>query len=123
MPKYPMPPTLDNKFTKVKEAREMLRSKAAEILEAYLLNATAAQAAGEFEVAAKSLQWLLEHMPKDSGSSEALVDTSVDKVAKTDGRKGNFGVQIMLAPTAPIPKALPKAIEAEVVEDEDADTE
>src|SRR5690348_11991394 len=65
-------------FSKVRAARELLRERASEILEQYLAVVAEAQAAGEYEVAAKSLQWLIEHMPKEDDGS-TIVERSVDK--------------------------------------------
>lgn len=68
-------------FTKVKVARELLRDQAEVILQQYMENIKKMQDAGEYEAAAKALQWLLEHMPADEDGSRAL-DTSVDKKAE-----------------------------------------
>lgn len=70
---------IDNKqlFSKVRAARELLRERANEILQQYLAVVAEAQAAGEYEVAAKSLQWLIEHMPSDTEGTR-VVDRSID---------------------------------------------
>jgi hypothetical protein len=117
--KEPTIPDITNKFKRVREVREMLRQKAEKVLDLFILNAEAAHEAGEYEVAGKSLQWLLEHMPSDADTGEKLVDTSVDKQVKESGKKGG-GIQIFLAPTAPMEKRLPEAVieaEAEVIDE------
>lgn len=103
-------------FPKVKEAREALREKALEILEEYVQVVKAASAAGHYEVAAQSLQWLMEHMPEEAG--EKMIETSVDKPKQIDASKGpsiNIGFAIGGMPkTAALPPV-------EVVELDDED--
>lgn len=65
-------------FSKVQVAKDLLREKAQEILTEYLDVVQKAKDAGDYETAAKSLQWLIEHMPADA-AGERLVDQSVDK--------------------------------------------
>lgn len=65
-------------FPRVQEAREALAEKAKMILEDYLKVVKAAQDAGDYEVAAKSLQWLMEHMPT-SPEEMGMLDASIDK--------------------------------------------
>lgn len=65
-------------FSKVKIARQLLREKSEEILAEYLDIVAKAKDAGDYEVAAKSLQWLIDHMPADDDGSR-VVDQSVDK--------------------------------------------
>lgn len=81
-------------LTRVKEAREALKEKSAEIVELLIETAIDAKAHGEFETAAKSLQWLLEHMPADEDGGK-VIDSSVDKQAKIDPRK-QVGPQIQI---------------------------
>ena len=109
-----------NAFGRVREAREALRDKASEILEAYLANAKEAQAAQEFETASKALQWLMEHMPADEETGEKLVDTSVDKQAKQIEKNTMPSIQIgfALGGLPQTAKALPKP-KVEVIEVED----
>jgi hypothetical protein len=110
-------------FTKVKIARELLREKSEEILADYLDVVAKARDAGEYEVAAKSLQWLIEHMPADE-DGKGLVDVSVDKKqqAVVQGPTGptiQIGIQVggLDKKQLPIdkPKELP-AVEAEVID-------
>lgn len=63
-------------FPKVKEAREALKAKALELYELQLEIVKTALANGEFEVAAKANQWLIEHMPAEDGTK--MIDTSID---------------------------------------------
>lgn len=108
-----MPPKSDP-FPKVREARELLRQRAQEIIELYLQNAQDARDANDFETAEKSLRYLIEHMPRgDDG--ETLVDISVDKPKESDGPKGPI-VQIGFA-LGGVERSLPPAnvIDAEKV--------
>jgi hypothetical protein len=116
-------PDITTRFVRIREARELLRQKAAEILDLYMKNALSAHEAGEYETASKSLQWLIEHMPKDEETGQTVVDTSIDKVSR-DGRKGGDRIQILLAPTAPLPPRLAAhTVEGELREADDADTD
>jgi len=65
-------------FTKVKVARELLRSKAEDIINEYMDVAAKAKDAGDYLTAAKALQWLIEHMPSEEDGTR-IVDGSVDK--------------------------------------------
>jgi len=103
-------------FPKAKIAREELREKATELINLLIENAVEAKAAGEFETAAKSLQWLLEHMPSDDDGTK-VIDTSVDKQAKTDSLPKGPNIQIGVAIGGIPQKAeLPPATDVEVVE-------
>lgn len=101
-------------FNRVKIAREALREKAEEIIEEYLDVAMKAKDAGDYETAAKSLQWLIEHMPADD-DGKGIVDTSVDKqkqqlVEKPAGPAIQIGIQVggigagQQQPALPAPK-------------------
>lgn len=95
--KRPPKSTIADYVGKVSSARELLRARAEELLEQFITNAKDAQAAGEYETAAKSLQWLLEHLPADDDGGR-IVDRSVDKIDKAD--KDRFSgprIQIGLA--------------------------
>lgn len=109
-------PAPRNYFPKVKEAREVLKVRAQEIVELYLENAKEAKDNGDHEVTMKSLQWLIEHMPADE-SGERMVETSVDKAAKAERPAGPM-VQIGFALGGMNQKSLPpgEVIEGEVVE-------
>lgn len=99
-------------FPKVREAREALAERAKEILEQYLKVVTAASAAGDYEVATKSLQWLMEHMPSEEG--DAMIDVSIDKVKQVEGGGGpsiNIGFALGGIPASQHGLALPAVIE------------
>lgn len=82
-------------FPKVREAREALRERAIEILESYIAVCAEARAAGNFDVAAKSLQWLIEHMPKEEGQS--VIDSSASKPKEIDSGPKRPSIQIGIA--------------------------
>lgn len=65
-------------FNKSIIARKILAERAEEILAKYLKVLDDAQKMGEYDVAAKGYQWLIDHMPADSDGTR-LVNTSVDK--------------------------------------------
>jgi hypothetical protein len=82
-------------FPKVQAAREILRERAMEILEAYLATIAEARAAGDFEVATKCLQFLMEHMPEEEGVR--LLDISVDRPREVESKGGpaiNIGIAL-----------------------------
>jgi hypothetical protein len=107
-------------FSKVKVARELLKEKAAEILEDYLDIVQKAKDAGDYETAAKSLQWLIEHMPEEEG--HRLVEVSVDKKQQVveQGPKGpdiRIGIAVGgLTSQKALPK--PSDVQVEVIENE-----
>lgn len=98
-------------FSKVKEAREALAAKSLALFEMYETLIKDAIAAQEFDVAAKSLQFLLEHMPKDADGT-SLLEAGVDR-PRPEAEKGPKGptIQIGIAFGAPQQKALPPAVE------------
>jgi hypothetical protein len=108
-------------FPKVKEARDAARARALEILEGFVDTIKLAVAAGDYEAAMKSYQWLLEHMPEDEGTR--VIDSSVDNKKQSEGPVGpqiNIGFRIS---GVPIPEpaqiaAAPEVIEASVSEPE-----
>ena len=73
-------------FPRVAEARQALKERAIEILESYLAVIAEARAAGDHETAAKSLQWLMDHMPDDAG--ERMLESSVDKPKQLEQAQG-----------------------------------
>src|SRR3990167_9225146 len=79
-------PLGDGRFPSVRKAREALKEKAFELQELYILIIRQAAAAGDFETAAKSLQWLLDHTPDEEG--QRLIEPSVDKPSHTEQRTG-----------------------------------
>jgi hypothetical protein len=106
-------------FPRVQEAREALAEKARDILEDYLKVVKAAQDAGDYQVAAESLQWLMEHMPT-SPEERGMLDGSVDKVKAIDsGPKAptiNIGIKLGGGTTEKL--SLPAAVIDAEVEDE-----
>ena len=104
-------------FRKVRQAREALREKAQEILEEYLATIREAREAGDYEVAAESLRWLMEHMPEDEG--ERMVDASIDKPKQgVVGGGINFQVGFVLGgikPTAALPVSTEDAVDGEAL--------
>lgn len=64
-------------FPRVKEARELLRSKTVDLLNKYELIIDRAIARGDLEIAETATRWLLEHMPAEDG--ERLIDPSATK--------------------------------------------
>ena len=117
--KTPKPPVPAGFFKKVAQAREALKEKSHEILELYMENARKAAEAGDYEVAMKSLQWLLEHMPADSDGSK-VVDTSVDKQPKQVERGSGTQIKIGIMNGGQAPKQIPSTTTVEVIEDDDA---
>jgi hypothetical protein len=107
----PRPP-----FSKVAEARQAIADRAVEMLELYIINIKLAQAEGEFEVAQKSLEWLMAHTPADELGVK-IVDQDIDKPkAVEQGRTGpqiNIGFQLGGMKR---PAELPAAAEAEVID-------
>jgi hypothetical protein len=85
-----------NPFPRLAKVREQLREKAAEIVDLYLENVVDAKESGDHETAAKSLQWLMEHMPADEDGTK-LVDHSVDKVPKEKGGYSGPSINIGFA--------------------------
>jgi hypothetical protein len=73
-------------FSKVKEARELLKQEAENILRMYMETIKMAVAAGDFESALKAQQWLIDHMPNEE--AVRMIDISVDKPVLTEGPKG-----------------------------------
>jgi hypothetical protein len=80
-------------FTKVKVARDLLRDQADVILRDYLDVVNKARDAGEYETAAKALQWLIEHMPSEDDGTR-IIDTSVDKDMKPVVQEQRPAIQI-----------------------------
>ena len=106
-------------FSSVRKAREALKGKALELLEEYRLLIHQAAAAGEFEAALKAHQWLMDHIPADSG--ERVFDGSIDKVKQIDdGPRGpviNIGLKIGGIDTAgPNPKQIAPKSTTQVIQ-------
>lgn len=103
-------------FPKVKEARELLREKATEILNKYEVLIDAAIAAEDYVVASHALEFLMEHMPDEAGVR--MIESKVD-VKAIEAPKGpvvNIGFAIG-GITKPEVKMIPEHVDAEV-EDE-----
>lgn len=105
-----MPPKLNKSpFARVGHARDLLRERAVEILEQYLKVVKAAEEAGDFEVATKSLQWLMEHMPDDNG--QRVLNKSVDKEESVEHKAGpSVRIGIQLGGLTHQPKSLPEPL-------------
>jgi len=111
-------------FTKVKIARELLREQADTILKDYLDVVSKARDAGEYETAAKALQWLIEHMPSEDDGTRIL-DTGIDKEVKPQQQDNRPAIQIGIqvggvAPqkqlTVTDQKALPSADHSDIID-------
>lgn len=72
-------------FSRLKEVRDALRGKAEELVASYLRNVELAEQAGNHEVALKSLQWLILHLPKDADGA-GLLDRSIDTQQQEQGQ-------------------------------------
>lgn len=100
-------------FSRVKEARELLKERAREILDRQERMIEQAAARGQMTAALQANQWLLEHIPADEG--ERVIDASPDKPTLIDAKPTGPLVQIgfnlggMVAPKQIEP------IEAEVI--------
>ena len=84
-----------NYFSKVKEARELLQSQARVYLRLHKRNIKEAMLDGDHETAAKAIQWALEHVTDDDGSTP--ISPSVDIPRPSAGNMGpiiNVGFQI-----------------------------
>lgn len=107
-------------FRKVKQAREALKEKALDILNEYLQVVADARAEGNHQLAADSLQWLMEHMPDDDG--DTLLNPSVSRkqlpAAEATGTGPKIQIGIALGGVTP-PKALPQVTVVESPNDED----
>jgi hypothetical protein len=97
-------------FPKVREARERLIAQADSLIAKYWDLINAAEEAGQFDVAMKHIQWLIEHTADDDG--KRIVNPSVDNEGGGRNNKGgpviNLGFAIggipgpKLLDTAPI---------------------
>jgi hypothetical protein len=108
-------------FSKVRIARELLKEKSEEILKQYLQVVDEARAAGDYETAAKALQWLIDHMPADDEGGR-LVEQSVDKKQVVEkgptGPAIQIGIQVGGTNQKQLPIAKPSDIIVETVENE-----
>lgn len=83
-----------------------------QILDDYLAVIRAAQADGDHDVAAKSLQWLMTHMPDTDGVR--MLDPSIDRPDKVDdsGGASKHSIQIGIA-IGGVPA--PKQVEGNII--------
>lgn len=110
--------TKHSPFPKVAQAREALKERAIEVLETYLAVIAEARAAGEFDVATRSLQWLMEHMPSaDDGVK--IIDQSIDK-PKIEAPSGpSINIGFALGGMGEQKSLPPVTIEAEVIKQDE----
>lgn len=93
-------------FPKIREARELLLSKAKELIELKLKIIQLALDVGDMETADKALNFLLEHFPVHEGIS--LLEGSVDKPKQVEASKGTqIQIGIALGGVNTNPKLLP----------------
>jgi hypothetical protein len=103
-------------FSKVAIARQLLREKAEVLLTEYMDVVMKAKEAGDYETAAKALQWLIDHMPSEAEDGGRLVEQSVDKKqeVKQQGPTGP-AIQIGISVGGVNQKALPIAKPDDIV--------
>lgn len=110
-------------FSRIREAREVLRARAEEFVVMQLRIIEAAIKGGDFETAAKANQWLMEHTPADSEGLR-MIESSIDKIKEVGSGK-NLGPQINIGFNlgGTPQKALPEVqvIEVKQLEDSDGD--
>lgn len=118
--------SLNNPFARVGIARNLLREKAEELYKKYMDIIQKAEDAGQYEVAAKHLQWLIDHMPAEDDGTR-MIDQSVDKKQEVIDRGPvgpaiQIGIQVGGTGNKHIevskPKELPKPIPAEIIDAE-----
>ena len=100
-------------FPRIREARELLMSKAEELIQLQMAIVKKSMEIGDFETASKANQFLLEHVPADPDSSVRVLDISIDKPKESQG--GHSGPIIQLGFSLGGLKA-PDAIDAPKVE-------
>lgn len=104
-------------FSRVKEARELLKAEAENILKMYMQVIHEARLKGDMETAAKALQWLIEHMPADDEALR-MIDISIDKPVQIEAKAGpTIQIGIALGGMSK-PKALPEVIEVKPEDDD-----
>jgi len=83
-------------FPKSREARELLVSKAQELIERYMEVSKKAEDAGDWKTAIESLQWLISRLPSDA-TGVRVMDPHVDKQIvqeRPSGPQVNIGIQL-----------------------------
>lgn len=109
-------------FTKVKVARELLRQKAEDIINEYMDVAAKAKDAGDYQTAAKALQWLIEHIPAEEDGTR-IVDSSIDKQVAPVQQDNRPAIQIGIQVGGITPKQLAVPKPKELVKGEVIDAE
>ena len=79
-------------FSNLKQARALLLERAREMVDFYIDNAKAASANGDFETASKAMQFLMERMRDEDGTT--LVEQSVDKPKQAKQVSSGPSIQI-----------------------------
>ncbi len=112
-------PTIDGKrvyFPKVREARELLREKALDLVNKQIDMIDQAAKEGKVDVALEANQWLLEHTPAgDDG--ERVIDASAAKPKELEGRQGPM-IQIGIALDAKPKELAPHVIDLDPIVNE-----
>lgn len=103
-------------FSKVHEARELLKAEALDIYEGYKRMIVLAIAHKDFETADKAYRFLIEHIPAEDGVR--MIDISVDKPVQVEGQKGpQIQIGIALGGLPSSPKLIETApIDAQTIE-------
>lgn len=106
-------PTLKH-FPKIREARELLLAQAEELIQLKLKIIKDAMAIGQFDVANKAADYLLEHMPPDSKGISILAP-SIDKSLPEGSGSKAPQIQIGIA-LGGITPSLPTVISSPVID-------
>lgn len=102
--------------SRVQEAREALRDRAMDILDAMLAVTVEARANKDYEVAAETLKWLYEHLPSDAEGNR-VIDSSAAKVKEIEAPKGpQIAIGIQLGGMSPryLPPSETQVIDATI---------
>lgn len=99
-------------LSKVRAARQVLKERALDLLNKYEAIIDKAVEAGQLDIAAEHIQWLIEHTGNEDG--ERIIDPSASKVKEVDSNRGPT-IQIGIALSGPAPKQLGPIVEAEVI--------
>lgn len=103
--------------SRVQEAREALRDRAIDILEAMLAVTVEARANKDYEVAADTLKWLYEHLPSDADGNR-VIDSSAAKVKEIEAPTGpQIAIGIQLGGMSPkyLPSSTTQIIDATTI--------
>lgn len=109
-------------FSRVREAREVLKAKAEEIVGLQIEIVKRGLETGKLDVAASANQWLLEHMPEEDGVK--VIDVSIDKPRQVEGHAApSISIGFAIGGMKPLePKALP-APKVEITDSQVGDSE